>query len=269
MTPLVLAVLALEAAAPLKLASPGLRAVGIDEKKVLVFTDYFAQQLSLYGIRVTTESEVQALLGLERQKQLLGCSDDGGSCMAELAGALGVDGLITGNFAKLDNGYILTLKIVPSGGGAPLGNYSGRVANDDAALEWLAQAAHDFATSRGLALEGSGPSKKGGLHLRKVSWVPAAGGAVLLGVGLYLVIDSLSFASVLRNGMGTAPDMLQSAVRGKQTGQLVGDVLIGAGVAALGTAVVFFLTGSEAKTTVGLAPLPGGGSLVTAVWRLP
>ena len=41
-------------------------------------------------IRVMTSGEVAQVIGLERQKQLLGCSETGASCMAELAGALTV-----------------------------------------------------------------------------------------------------------------------------------------------------------------------------------
>jgi hypothetical protein len=262
------ALVVLGAAAPLKLAAPGLRAVGIEEKKVAVFTDYLAQQLSLYGIRVTTEAEVQAMLGLERQKQLLGCSDEGSSCMAELAGALGVDGLITGNFAKLDKGYILTLKIVSPNGGAPLGSYSGRVADDDAALEWLSGAAREFAAAHGLATAAPPPTASRGVHLRGKSWIPAAAAAVLLGVGLYLVIDTLSFASTLRTGGGVPPDQLTTSIAGAQTRQITGDVLIGVGVAALGTAAIFFFTGSEPAAAVSAVPVPGG-SLVAFTWRLP
>jgi hypothetical protein len=40
-------------------------------------------------VRVTTQRDVAQIIGLERQKQLLGCSDQDSSCNAELAGALG------------------------------------------------------------------------------------------------------------------------------------------------------------------------------------
>lgn len=74
-----------------KVASPGLSNVNADAKVVGFFADHFAQQLQLGGVHVTTQSEIGTLLGFERQRQLMGCSDDGSaSCLAELSGALGV-----------------------------------------------------------------------------------------------------------------------------------------------------------------------------------
>src|SRR5688572_24149396 len=85
---------------PLHLAAPGLSYVNLDEKAGDAFLDYFNQQLALAGkIQVATKAEVSAVLGMERQRNLLGCSEQG-SCMAELAGALGVDGIITGSLAR-------------------------------------------------------------------------------------------------------------------------------------------------------------------------
>jgi hypothetical protein len=258
-------VLALTGAQPLKLAAPGLRAVGIEEKKVAVFSDYLAQQLSLYGIRVTTEAEVQALLGLERQRQLLGCTDDSASCMAELAGALGVDGLITGNVARIDKGYVLTLKIIRAGDGAPMGSYSGRVADESAALDWLAQTAHEFANS--VAPKTGAPST--GVHLRGKSWIPAAGAAVLLGVGLGLFIQTKLLAGTLKNGDGADPSQLNQTLSGAQTRQDLGVALLGVGVAALAVAVIFFITGNEPSSAIALLGPTPGVAVAPMTWWLP
>ena len=46
------------------------------------------------GFKVVTRSEINAVLGLERLKDGLGCSDM--ACMAEIGGALGVDRLVGG-----------------------------------------------------------------------------------------------------------------------------------------------------------------------------
>jgi hypothetical protein len=37
------------------------------------------------------------LLGLERQKQMLGCAEDSSNCLAELAGALGARFVLNGS----------------------------------------------------------------------------------------------------------------------------------------------------------------------------
>ena len=58
-----------------QLAAPGLSANGVPKEKADAFNEYFAQQVSQLGVRVVTASVMSAVLGLERQKQLMGCSD--------------------------------------------------------------------------------------------------------------------------------------------------------------------------------------------------
>lgn len=61
--------------------------------------------------RVVDTKELESLLGFERQKQLMDC--DGTNCMAELAGALGVDFLIQGSLGRLDaQTWMLNLSLV-------------------------------------------------------------------------------------------------------------------------------------------------------------
>src|SRR4051794_13436933 len=99
------------AAEPIKLAAPQLQAAGVEPAKAQFFSDYLAQQLAGTGLRVTTRAEIAAVLGVERQRQLLACSD-GSECFAELAGALGVDAVVTGSVAKTEGGkYALTVKV--------------------------------------------------------------------------------------------------------------------------------------------------------------
>lgn len=57
--------------------------------------------------------EVQSLLGLERQKQMLGCGEQG-SCLAELAGALGAKLVLSGTVGRLGEVYQLTLQMLDS-----------------------------------------------------------------------------------------------------------------------------------------------------------
>lgn len=56
-------------------------------------------------------SDVQAVLGLERQKQLLGCSDSS-NCLVEISGALGAPWLVSGSLAKLGKAMRIDLKLI-------------------------------------------------------------------------------------------------------------------------------------------------------------
>src|SRR4051812_14986683 len=109
----VVAVLLTAAPAPsVKLAATGFKSINLPDQQGTFFSDYFAEQLGrATGYPVTTATEVSGLLGLERQKQLLGCGDDSNSCAAELLGALGADAIVTGSAAKVGESFAITLKV--------------------------------------------------------------------------------------------------------------------------------------------------------------
>lgn len=130
--------LAVISATPVKLAAPGFNAVDIDPNRADFFVDYFADQLTAQGgLRITTKSEISALIGMERQKALLGCTDASAQCLAELAGALGVDALIVGNLVKVGTGVAATVKIVRANDAEPIASASGRFDDDGRLLDWL------------------------------------------------------------------------------------------------------------------------------------
>jgi hypothetical protein len=102
--PTVLAAL-LAAAAPMKLAAPELDRMNVDEREASYLLEVFTERLSTPQLKVTTATEIAAVLGLERQKALLGCNDASTSCMIELANALGVDGILKGSIGKFGERY--------------------------------------------------------------------------------------------------------------------------------------------------------------------
>ncbi|HLL53311.1 MAG TPA: hypothetical protein VK447_07190, partial [Myxococcaceae bacterium] len=129
----------------LKLASPGFATVNVDAKVASFFSDHFAQQLAFGGIQVITASEISALIGYERQKQLLGCSEDSTNCIAELGGALGADGIISGTVGRFGTTYQLNLKVLSTKDGSVLGVASRKVQTDEQLLEGLTETARQLA----------------------------------------------------------------------------------------------------------------------------
>jgi hypothetical protein len=85
---------------------------GTDPQVARAMTDLVLEEVQRSGVfsRVLGSREVQAVLGLEQQRQLLSCSDTG--CMAELVGALGVDYVITMSMTRLGTAHLLQLKLV-------------------------------------------------------------------------------------------------------------------------------------------------------------
>jgi hypothetical protein len=64
---------------------------------------------ALPGAAVVSGEEVRSMLGFEAQRQALGCEGDSG-CLAEIAGALGVDEVLTGRVGKLGRTFVLELR---------------------------------------------------------------------------------------------------------------------------------------------------------------
>jgi TolB-like protein len=60
---------------------------------------------------VIGRSDVAALLGLEKQKAMLGCAEDA-ACLAEIGGSLGVDFIIVGSLGRIGTVARLDLKLL-------------------------------------------------------------------------------------------------------------------------------------------------------------
>src|SRR4051812_29987801 len=99
---LVVLAAAVGTAAPVTLAAPALANAGLPPDKMEFFTERIAQALAVPGLKVITARDIATVLGLERQKQLLGCASDGNSCIGELGNALGAKGILNGSLARID-----------------------------------------------------------------------------------------------------------------------------------------------------------------------
>ncbi|MBS2030498.1 MAG: hypothetical protein JST54_21530 [Deltaproteobacteria bacterium] len=62
------------------------------------------------GLAVLTSEDVQAVVSVDRQRQMLGCTES--SCLAELGGALGVAQVITGSVARLGASWLIHLQVI-------------------------------------------------------------------------------------------------------------------------------------------------------------
>ncbi|MHB8874287.1 MAG: hypothetical protein ACYC8T_11420 [Myxococcaceae bacterium] len=273
--------------AQLRLASPGLSYVQVENKVGDFFNEYFSQQLVLQGVRVTTKNEVGALLGFERQKQLLGCSENSSACLAEMAGALGVDGLITGSLAKFGSSFAMNLKIVWARDGQVIGAYATRVKGDEALLDWLTDTAKAFAKEHGkrppapadaprkdpaptVAAVNPTPqtdSPSGIVETpgggRSKTWViPAVIGGVFVVAGVGGLAVGGQKASDLLNTAGLGRPQVEEQAGAAATFQTAGAVGLGVGVAALGAAGALFVLGGTEAPPVAIVAQPGGGAVV-------
>ncbi len=254
-------VAALGAAPVTSLAAPGFQSANVDPKIVDSFLVHFAQQLASRGFRVTTPQEVAAVLGLERQKALLNCSDQ--SCNMEIASALGVDALITGSIGRMSSGYLANVKIIRATDASALAVFSARPKTDDEVADFLEASAEAFARQyppkeKGPALvAGAAPAPRS----RALPLALAGGAAVSLVAGGLMLAASQGTASDLRAGKAADFPALQTLEQRGRVQENVGWGLCGLGAALAVASAGAFVLGAPAAPVATVLPLPGGAVL--------
>ncbi|MDP1827405.1 MAG: hypothetical protein Q8L48_29315 [Archangium sp.] len=100
--------------------SPG---AGVEASLTAPLTEAATGEVQRAGFfEVISSRDLQSLLGLERQKALLGCADEAAkNCMTELSGALGARFVMSGTLARLGEAWQLTLTTLDSQKAQPLG----------------------------------------------------------------------------------------------------------------------------------------------------
>jgi outer membrane receptor for ferrienterochelin and colicin len=106
---------------------------GVSQDAADVMADIIAKEIGdLGGIRVVSKTDIRALLNLEKKKRLAGCSEN--ECFAEIAGALGMPWMVTGNISRFGKSYILNLKLMDVRNFVVSGRISRRIKGDEEAL---------------------------------------------------------------------------------------------------------------------------------------
>ncbi len=253
------------ATAPMKLAAPSFGAVNIDPEAASFYTDHVAQRLRRLGLQVVTAREIALLLGIERQKQLLGCSEDASECMIELANALGAEATMMGDIGRFEDVYQVNVKVLSSSNGRVLVEHSARVEGDRALLEALDETALVLArtlnpkanASTTSTTEIDSPRSGPRAH----AWIPAAGGLAFGAAGTWAMLTAKGRYELLTGGLqvSNAEDV---ALEGKRF-QTLGVIGLGLGAAALVSAgVMFFWPESDVQPQVAIGPEGAGISLV-------
>ena len=269
------------AAAPIQLASVGFTSVKVSRPLVASFEETFALRLSQGGtVRVTTPRDVVTVLGLERQRQLMGCADDSSSCLAELAGALGSEGIVMGEVAQVGRVLQLTIKVL-SPGGKPLYSTLRRVKGEEAMLAELDAVALEAVAAlttvlRPVKVVEPPPVKPAEVVVTAPPPPPAAPAPVapwvVLGVGGAFavaggVLQGLAVADFNRladhSAQVDSPSALRDAGKLKQ---LIGLSLLGAGGASvIAGALWLALVPSPVAPTVWFSP-DAAGLMVVGAW---
>src|SRR5262245_53582869 len=106
-------VLTLVAATPVQTVVLDVRVLpGADANLGAVVGEEVARALPAGAFKVTTQQQLATVLGLERQRQLAGCSEEASSCAAEVASALGADVVVQTTLAKIADGLRCSVTFV-------------------------------------------------------------------------------------------------------------------------------------------------------------
>jgi hypothetical protein len=263
------------AAAPVKVAAMEWSHSGVDQVYTATLESRFMDLLSANGLRVTSPKDVGAVLGFERQRQMLGCGNNE-SCIAELAGALGVDALLYGSVAKGGTSYTVTLRLVNAKDAQPISSFSERLRSEDLMQDWLDAKAREIAAAALRVLRGASTGATGGgdaaavvrasepvRPYRGISWIPGVVAVLGLAAGVIGFIEANVLYGDLTHELSTTGQVTARAQSDASTGktmQIVGWIGAGVAVAGLAAAAVLFFLGSPGEVTpVAFVGPTGGG----------
>ena len=258
---------------PTRLGVPELRGVDVPERTMSFYSEHLAQHLRAPGLSVVTSREIATLLGVERQRQLLACSEASESCVVELANALGADAVVMGDVARFDNTFQLNVKVVSSGDATVMAARSARVEGDAAVLDALAQVGASLARA---LLEARGRPVPPELlrataprpTVRDWAWAPLGVGvaAAATGTALLVLAGDDFRALTTQGGAAITEDEALRHLREGQIKQTAGAVCLAAGLAAAAAAGAMFVFG-RGPVSVTIAPSSSGAVfVVTGTW---
>lgn len=213
--------------------------------------------------RVISSQDIQTLIGFERQKQLMGCADDGSSCLAELVDAMGIDLLVTGSLTKLGDVHQFTLQGLDPKRGRVVGR-STRMARDLAQL----RASLPF-----MVAEATGtPAPPEPSRLGPGLLIGAGAAAVVAGGVLFLQASLLEQAAnaelLLAEQQPTVAlkslEWYRGQARSVSDLRLIGGIAAGVGVALAVTGALLFPRTASSGLSARLLVTPTGFALVGA-----
>jgi len=217
------------------------------------------------GLDTIGRSDITSLLGFERERQLLGCSQDA-SCLAELGGALGVDYLLVGSVGRVGGLLRLDLKLVEGRRARVLGR-SGVSLQDRAELLVEATQNGVRALLRQLSPgENAGPVSRPTGPSRWPAWVALGVGGATLAAGLTTTVMARSRYDQLKRSRTDLGYADTYAARSAEVRRLsvLSDVLVPVGLAGIGVGGWLWWRSRPPPLTIKVTATSGGAGLLLA-----
>ena len=88
-----------------------IQGTGISPELLPTLTEILTVEIAEIGLyKVIAGRDIQSMLGFERQKDVLGCTD--AACLAEIGGALGVDRIVASHVGMVGSTYVVNIKLI-------------------------------------------------------------------------------------------------------------------------------------------------------------
>jgi TolB-like protein len=247
-------------ATPISVMAPGFQMQGVETAVADAVMDRFVTELTRSGdLKVVSGRDLTQALGVERQKQLLGC-DDGSGCMAELAGSLGSDLLLTGNLVKVGSSWTVNVRFVRVRDAVALVTASERLPTLEAVQDWLDLQARAAPEKLRRALAGEEVSAP------MAPWVVLGASAVVAAGGVVSYLWSRGDFAQLKVSSDLG-QINQLAASGPLKQNLGIGLMIAGGVGVIASLVWALVGRPAAHPTVAIFVAPGAaGVALGGVW---
>ncbi|MBM4776642.1 MAG: hypothetical protein GQE15_02975 [Archangiaceae bacterium] len=234
---------------------------GTDAQVVTALSSLLPVEAARHQLRVTSGSDLRAMLDLERQRQLIGCSES--ECAAELASALGTDWLLMTDLSNVGGQWLLAMSLLHNSQREPTVR-TARKTTDTAALVDLATDAADELLRRFPLLE------RRTSVVRPLGFVVGGVGlAALAAGGLSGGLALMAFNDAKAAGLAGDASLFQSQREAAQGRMVAANVLYVAGAVGLAAGVLMVLLGGDSAPPVTIAPhLTADGAAVFVGWGL-
>jgi hypothetical protein len=229
------------------------RAIGdVEARQVEGLSSLIASEVSgRSNDQVVSGADIRAMIGFERQKELLGCSET--SCLAEIGGALGVERIVVSEVSTVGGVWLLSMSLVDIEKARTLARLTRRAASSHALVDTTVAAVPELLSGAGdvpaAAVAPSIATSARPARSSMPSWILGSSGVVASAVGGFLLARSHATSDELQSGThaGNATlDMTQVddlRARGATESRL-GVGLLAGGAAMLVTAWVVHATGA-------------------------
>lgn len=276
--------------APLTVLIAPPEAAGVPSHIVSFAQEHVYEQLKTHGLQVVRASELSQELPPAERKTVLGCNRLEPACRITLGEAAEADVVLISELVQFLSGYRVGLKAYATRDGELLAEHYVPGVREDQLLDALTRACDKVVPPVRQALRPSGtpvvqtPTQTTPPPLQPVrpgsevtatrsgapgwAWMPGAGGAVLLGVGTYFLVQAGNDYRALKNlDIKDADEGAQRLKSGKNA-QLLSRGAYALGAAGVVTTGLIYLLSSKDEGAPKVRPTasvgPGGGMVGVA-----